>query len=311
MSDALLFIVSLVALYLAECVYSVPIDSVIFRRAWFGRCRPRFPIPIGEGRRKGLVLSNPLPPFGKLFLVRIEAGVDDAERDPIRSLRAVRRTQLRYRKAVPLLRAACTMQFVMLFVALPLTFTLLGSRSILYWLAAFTGSTVLVLIAARSAYRVLRPNQLWWSYGFRLLVYPPAAMQAVTQLGLEIFASFHPVAVAAVLGNRSNLRELSGRFLRELTYPVPSSRIAGEETRAGRDPDYREALLRQIMLIAEARGLYPTELLGPPAPLSADTLSYCPRCLTQYVEESGCCSDCSGVRLLPTTLSCPSGQCGS
>jgi len=40
-------------------------------------------------------------------------------------------------------------------------------------------------------------------------------------------------------------------------------------------------------------------LTRPPTPADATSLSWCPRCETQFTTRTGTCADCGGLELIP------------
>ena len=61
---------------------------------------------------------------------------------------------------------------------------------------------------------------------------------------------------------------------------------------------YREKMITQINEFIKEQGYNIEELLKSIQSLSKNTLSYCPRCLTEYSIEKGNCSDCNGINLI-------------
>lgn len=70
MSDLQVLLVVLVGLYLSECVVVARRGSVIVRLPWFfGRASAAPPSKAMGNGNVGLALLNPLPPFGRVYVV--------------------------------------------------------------------------------------------------------------------------------------------------------------------------------------------------------------------------------------------------
>lgn len=68
MTDAELLLLILAGIYLAECARWAPCDAAIFSSPWCGRWRTGWARQWLGNQHGGLVLGNPWPPLGTLFL---------------------------------------------------------------------------------------------------------------------------------------------------------------------------------------------------------------------------------------------------
>ena len=197
----------------------------------------------------------------------------------------------------------CTGLFSFLFVFLPLTVDAVGLARV--WPALLAVLVVLVATVAwqfRRAHLVLFPGQrdARWSAFMTILLSPVAAVRAQDGLTRELFAEFHPLAVARVLCAAEEYRRVAARTLREFTWPIPGSVGEQKDERAAQcEAWYRERLGAAMQRALEDAGAEPEELLAPPEPSGPQSAAYCPRCCQQYAVASGACADCGGIPLEP------------
>ena len=120
------------------------------------------------------------------------------------------------------------------------------------------------------------------------LVFPPDAVFAVERFAdAAAREELHPLAAAVVLCPESEARRLAGVFLRMWQHPVE-----------GMDAERAAEYLEVARGLCVDQGWNLDELTACPARDHADSLSYCPRCLAQYLVRGGECSDCPGVTRL-------------
>lgn len=70
LSEPALFYLVLAALYLSECVTFVRKDALAVMRNWFAGWTVRCPSGLFGSQERGLILSNPVPPFGASLLAQ-------------------------------------------------------------------------------------------------------------------------------------------------------------------------------------------------------------------------------------------------
>lgn len=70
LSEPALFYLALAALYLSECVTFVRKDALAVAKNWFAGWAVRCPSGLFGSQERGLVLSNPVPPFGTTLLAQ-------------------------------------------------------------------------------------------------------------------------------------------------------------------------------------------------------------------------------------------------
>jgi hypothetical protein len=194
-----------------------------------------------------------------------------------------------YRTHTVLLRTACVLLFVFLFLIAPGLIWLRGLERIwpillayLVWSLAWIGWSFL------RAHRVLYPGQKEgrWQQVMVLALSPFSAIRANDVLLRDLFCAFHPVAVGYVLLSRKDSRVLAERNLRQSLF-----RTDGDATSS-------DAPMRRALQSFLSKNEMPSEeLLSPPPRESQNSRTYCPLCLAQFVLPEGQCPDCGDVPL--------------
>jgi len=201
-----------------------------------------------------------------------------------------------------LLQWTSTALFSFLFLFLPLIVDAVGLARV--WPELVAVLLVLVALIAwdfRRAHRQLHPEEgeARWTAMLTIILSPVAAMRAQDVLFRDLFAGFHPLAVARVLCSPEEFRRVAARMLREFTFPIPGSQLAGDEPAARCDAWFRERQSAALRRFLADSGAKPEELLAPPARSGPQSTSYCPRCCQQYAVLPGTCPDCGGITLEP------------
>jgi hypothetical protein len=159
----------------------------------------------------------------------------------------------------------------------------------------------LAVVGFAAAHRRLFPEarRRRWKQVLRLIVSPPALVRAADSLGQDVAAGLHPLAVAAVLVDRTTFESFARRVVADLAHPCsptcPSELPAALATEAW----YRERLLTAVRAMLTQAGIDIESLLAPPHPEVDSNQSYCPRCRSQYESESGQCEPCGNMTLMP------------
>ncbi len=207
-----------------------------------------------------------------------------------------------YRKRIAATNFFCTFLWGLLFVIGPILvirFTL--ALAILFIVPLLCALLVAVGICYWRAHRTLFPRDR----GERLrhlpllLLYPPLAIRAVDRLGAIVVDAFDPLAVGVALLEPEALRKFARTVVLDLRHPLEPACPAEEPDRREAEGGFRSALRSAVERVLRSRNLDPDELTRPPAPIDAQSRSYCPRCLDQYVLTEGRCSDCGGLTLKP------------
>jgi hypothetical protein len=168
-------------------------------------------------------------------------------------------------------------------VAVPFTWWKLGANSIAM-LATF-GVLLLVGLATSVAYfrahKELYPNDSGtrWQHSFLIAVVPTHTSRAKDLLARDLFAEFHPLAIAKLALPAESFESFGNWIRRELKFPLPPQRLD-------------EAELRPVEEFLAAQNVVdrtPVKL--------ADATQYCPRCHAQFSVEASKCEDCGGMQL--------------
>jgi hypothetical protein len=224
----------------------------------------------------------------KLKSAKRTAAIESWVRGSLREHSVRRRLQV-FRGRSQWLRILANLQFFLLFVAAPLGFQLLGLRRMLWPLVA---SIVLLSIYITVEFRTLHKTMTPEAGGTRLkagltmLLSPVAAVRSCDVVSRDLFAGYHPLAVAAVLLPEKEFRAFAGEQLRECRF--------GEEP-AGYYGKTMERLMEQLI---RRQGIVPEELMRP-REREGKCVAYCPRCLAQYLKERSECPDCGHPGLVP------------
>ena len=197
---------------------------------------------------------------------------------------------------------ACTALFAYLFLFLPLILDAIGLARVWMVLAA-----TLVLLMAFIEWQFVRAHKRLhpgdgdarWTALITMLLYPVAGIRAKDVVLRDLFAEFHPLAVARVLCEPEEFGRVAARTLREFTFPIPANAAAADEPGVQCESWFRERQSTALRRFLKEAELNPEELLAPPPRSSSKSVSYCPRCCQQYALSPGECRDCGGIPLLP------------
>ncbi len=144
----------------------------------------------------------------------------------------------------------------------------------------------------RRLYPTVR-HERW--YKLLLLVSAPlATARCHVWLARDLFAGAHPLEVAGVLHSDETLRDLAGRFWRDIQHPL---RLSGY-VRVPQVPlaKARERAMAEFRRMLKARGISGSELEVPAGEGDAGCSAFCPRCLEFYARPKTECVDCIGVQ---------------
>jgi len=295
MSDALVLLAVLGAFYLHDCSLWLPRDATVFLTHGLGGWRPVRPSPLLSGGEKGLILSFRWPPLAPVYLClgRIPAGRLSVALD----VGALSQDLTRFTECASLLRILCNVLFVFLFGIVPVTVTWWSLTTL--WPELLTVLVVLVVPIAVE-YRDLHA-WLWpvdtadrRSELAHIALYAPAALRAYDRLAHRLCASYHPLAVAALLCPPAIFRAFAGRAVRQLHHPLATESPLVDSP----------AEMAAVEHLLRRAGLTAAELLRPPSRPDPSSHSFCPRCETAYAIPAGTCADCPGVALVPYLAGC-------
>ena len=173
------------------------------------------------------------------------------------------------------------------------------------YLGGFVTCWLLAVLSFYSAHSVLYPSCVKERRKrcAMMVLSPATAMRAPSTLSRNMFASFHPVAVAAVLCARQTFLEFARPFFLDL-HSAPTESCAADSASFRTEQWFRDHLGSQLLGVLHSVGVEVAELVKAPLP-DPDARSYCPRCHSQFVLENGTCKDCGGLQLKPFNESPP------
>lgn len=191
------------------------------------------------------------------------------------------------------LRIVATVQFVFLFLLVPLGFEKFGTgilwRVILMLLLIDVALTLEFWGLHKATFR--RKGDTGKDQRFKsavaILLSPLSAIRACDAAARDLLSGYHPVAAAGALLPPEEFRSFAGEQLRQCRYGEYSSK------------QFQKMLSRQLERAMQQQNLNPEELMRPSEPQSG-CLVYCPRCLAQYTKARPDCTDCGyeGLELL-------------
>jgi hypothetical protein len=130
---------------------------------------------------------------------------------------------------------------------------------------------------------------------------PATTIRAGDVLSRSLLESFHPLAAVRVLGSEGAFRRAAIRAMVDLTYPLGSEPVVpGVDNALGKEVanSHAGAEGAAIQMFLAKEGVAANELLRPPEPADSSSLSYCPRCQSQFRIKEGTCADCGGLKLV-------------
>lgn len=200
------------------------------------------------------------------------------------------------------LRCAGLVLFASLFVALPVAMAVVGLAHcwpiVLAALLVQTGTQAFLFARAHQSLFGERRDADTFTHLLTMLVAPPAAVRAHDCLTMNLGGTAHPLAVARAVCGPGEFRALAGLVLRDLVYPRLPQFSSSDEAAVATETRWRAALLAGVENLLRNAELEPAALLAAPAPSEPCNRSHCPRCLAQFITDSGRCADCGGRELV-------------
>jgi hypothetical protein len=185
------------------------------------------------------------------------------------------------------LKIAVNLQFVLLFVVVPLAFFRFGSRALWPMLAAVVTTSIFIAWQFRRLHKSFFPGDGESRYKsvVSIVLSPIYAIRAVDALARDLLAGFHPVAVASVVFPQPELETFAGEELRANRFSQSGTGWFGNQL---------ELALAGML---EKRGVTAQRLLAAPE-RESNCVLYCPRCRAQYTKDCEDCADCGYRELL-------------
>lgn len=183
------------------------------------------------------------------------------------------------------LRIVANLQFVFLFLLVPLGFEKFGT-GILWWaILMLLLISVAITLKFWTLHKIFFPQPQSsvkdhrFKSGLTILLSPMAAIRACDAAARDLLSGYHPLAAAGALLQPDDFRSFAAEQLRLCRF--------GEHL----DRQYQARLQKLMEQLIRKKELDPEELLRPPDPQSGCVV-YCPRCLAQYTKEREECTDC-------------------
>lgn len=191
--------------------------------------------------------------------------------------------------------------FLLLFGVVPV-YIWAGARTVA-WINLLFVTLLMIggsVFTFRKAYRKLYPEERegLFSETLTIALSPFAAMRARDALTRNLLESFDPLAVTVSLLAKADFDVFAGKTYRQIVFPLPDSPDVSEPI-AQEARDLREMRNRCRLAFLKKQVGDLARFVAPPVADSTQSRSYCPRCHAQFRLESGNCSDCRGIALLP------------
>jgi len=241
-------------------------------------------------------LANHLRDLAKTPVSQRAQAIDKIFRD-IFDAKVVKKRWRDFQKQTWLIRWLVNALFLYLFIFVPVLIWNFGLKfwlSLLVELLALTTSIAILFHRAhKNFYPKSEDERL--THFLLILLSPVTSIRALDTLSRPLFETFHPLTVASVFCSPEQFRELAGRALRDLQFPVSSPSKDPAAQMAERDS--RSSLRKALENLLKQNRLNPEELLRPPPPADESCRAYCPRCLAQFTHVKGTCPDCVDLAL--------------
>lgn len=186
------------------------------------------------------------------------------------------------------LRVLQPILFALVFVAVP--YLWIEDDLLLRWkmlVAAIVALTVWIAVRTWLAARVLRPDGAWKS-ALLHLVSPLAAMRARETLMRDALALHHPLAVAKVVCDASEVDQVVERALRDARSPFWPECPLEDDAARRTERAWRERMRRAIAELSPVAAARAEDLpIAEPG-----CVAYCARCREQFTRADRACARC-------------------
>ncbi|HEU4340643.1 MAG TPA: hypothetical protein VFU31_03650 [Candidatus Binatia bacterium] len=197
------------------------------------------------------------------------------------------------------IRIACSVFFLFLFVIVPLVviFSGYGLNHLIIPIALIMiGLTVPISVLYYFAHKELYPDlkEERVTNLVKMALCPPGAIRAADLLAADVVASFDPVVIASLLGP-NGMDKFVASYSRDLKFPIKHE--LSEPRSLEITEWYNNALLEcTVQYLAQMDNGHWKNLFAAP-PRDEGSLSYCPRCQSQFNIVDADCPDCRGIAL--------------
>lgn len=203
-------------------------------------------------------------------------------------------------KSIGVIRWACSLFFVFMFVGSPILVTLYGLEQLIIPLAV--GMLLLALQIAILFYRAHRrlypaESQERLENMVKMVLCPPISLRAADVLTRNLLAEYSPIVVANVLAGAGGGQQFARDFVLDLQHPLKHE--VTEDKALETISWMNAAQLKACVEHVERDRRITVRSLLQAAQREGDSASYCPRCGVQFVAGAGDeCPDCPGVGLV-------------
>jgi len=211
--------------------------------------------------------------------------------------RAATRTWQEAEESIGVIRWACSLFFVFMFLGVPALVTLYGLERLIIPLAAgILALGLQIVFLFFRAHRKLYPAESHERFEntVKMILCPPVSLRAADVLTRNLLAEYSSIVVANVLGSG---QKFAREFVLDLQHPLKHEVT---DDNAAETIDWMNAAQLKACLehVARDRKTAAKSLLHA-AEREGDSVSYCPRCELQFVVGAGDeCPDCPGVVLV-------------
>lgn len=192
------------------------------------------------------------------------------------------------------LRWMCSVSFLFLFVLTPILVSTFGLLRMF-----ITVGVVLVLLAIQITILFYRAHRTLYAddrserveSAIKMILCPPVAIRSADFLTRDLLSEYSPIVVARLLA-RDGANEFVRAFIRDLRHPLKHE--ISDETAADIVSWAGAEQLRHCLEYVQDT----SQVLDSTQP-EGESVSYCPRCGSQFVVPAGECPDCPGVARVP------------
>ena len=196
------------------------------------------------------------------------------------------------------MRELSLLLFLFLFVVTPVLVTSFGLTGLIIPVAAvMVILAVLIGILFYRAHKQLFPAETSERFEnlVKMILCPPVSIRAPDILTRNLLAEYSPIVLASLLAGSSE-QQFVRAFILDLRHPLKHE--VSDET-AAKTIDWTAAEQLNVCLEQVKAGRYlKPEDLSAPTQREENSITYCPRCLCQFVLTAAECPDCPGVELV-------------
>lgn len=197
-----------------------------------------------------------------------------------------------------ILRLLCNISFFFIFLFTPALVMYYGLKHMIIPLGiCFFLLSIRISVEFYASHKMLYPQASEDRIGnfLKMILCPPVAIRALDVLANPLLGSFNPLNVANVLLDKNKYSVFAKEFMLDLKYPIQPNHLNDEGILIM--IWHNNTLFDLCKSYLDDVAKLNIDLFSPPIQTDEDSKSYCPRCLGQFIKESGECPDCFGVKL--------------